>query len=92
VLYFSLNTTLSPKTAIDYGGPKVGNIPTKTSYTWHHSVYTKYNVLHMEFEVRFVISFMRIAMTNKKWHFSWGNSRENSPRKEIPHGNFEVGI
>jgi hypothetical protein len=71
VPHASFNTTLSPKTATDPSGPKVGHLSTKTKLLQHHTVDSKCYFFHVKFEVRFVVSFTRKSMLNKKWHFSW---------------------
>jgi hypothetical protein len=74
VLNASLSTTISPKTATDSNCPKVEHSPSKTHHPWHHSVDTKNDFMHVKFEIRFVISFKRKSISNKKWHFSWGTA------------------
>jgi hypothetical protein len=71
VLLFSLKATLSPKTVTDSSGLKVGNPSTEHQHHWHHSVDTRYYLLHVKFEVKFIFSFTRKFTSSKKWHFSW---------------------
>jgi hypothetical protein len=42
----SLNTSLSPKTATDFSGPK------SVSHTWHHSVDKKHHFCYVQFEIK----------------------------------------
>jgi hypothetical protein len=70
VLYVLLSTTLSPKIEIVSRGHRVGILFTKTYRLWHRSV-DKNSYLHVKFEVRFLISFMKRSMSNKKDPFSW---------------------
>jgi hypothetical protein len=50
---------------------KVGNWSAKIQHPWHQALDTKHFFLHVKFEVRFVISFMRKSTSNKTGHFSW---------------------
>jgi hypothetical protein len=66
LLYASLNTALSPKTAANSIGHKIGHSSTKTQHPWYHSVDTRHYSVHVKFEEWFVISFSRDSITNKK--------------------------
>jgi hypothetical protein len=45
--------------------------PKKTQHPWLQLLDTKHYFIHVKFQVRFVISFTRNPMFNKKRHFSW---------------------
>jgi hypothetical protein len=60
------------KKPIDSSSPIVGNSSTKVQHPWQNSVDTKHFCLDVKFEARFVISFTRKPMSNKKCPFSQG--------------------
>jgi hypothetical protein len=66
VLYTSINTTQSPKTATDFDAPKVGYASTQTQHLLHLSIDKKHFFLHVKFEVEFVVSLTRNNLPNER--------------------------
>jgi hypothetical protein len=73
-MYASLNTTLNPKTVSNSINPQVNHLSPKAKHPWRHSVERKHRLLDVKFEVRFVMSFPRKFMSNKKTHINCGSS------------------
>jgi hypothetical protein len=55
----------------DFRGHLVGGPSNENQHPWHHSVDKRCYFFPVKFKVRFVGSFRRKPISNKKWHFSW---------------------
>jgi hypothetical protein len=72
MFYASLNATLSSKTSTESRDLKSRQHIYQKPIYLDHWVDKKHYSLHVKIDARFITSFMRKFMSNKKRHFSWG--------------------
>jgi hypothetical protein len=75
MLYASVNTAQSSKTATDWRFTKGSDFVNKIAHHWHRWIKQKHTIFHVKFEGRFSILFTRELVFNKKWYFSQGMVR-----------------
>jgi hypothetical protein len=84
VVYAPVNATQSPSTATHWTCLKDGDLYKNTRHFLHHYIGQKHTFFHVKFKVGLCIPLSRKCMSNKKWHFSWGNS------KAVPFGGISM--